>query len=201
MPVCWPQYFHENKGFWGLTWKFWANQDSTSPNNLLFRALQPELDGAEPGNYFSYYRWISEHQAVVRQMLASFLWENIAGGSECCTHYDSIKLGLHNRENFPTQFSNEQLEKHSLKNKRSNSHIVCVQLFIYIYECLLIRERRGGMNPGLTIHCFRNSELNEKKKPGNSKPRFPVDSTSVTCILIGFLFPMTARISIYEDSL
>lgn len=78
---------------------------------------------------------------------------------------------------------------------------MCVQLFIYMYECLLIMERRGGMNPGLTTHCFRSRELNEKKKPGNSNPRFPVDSTSVTCILICFLFPMTARISIYEDLL
>jgi len=57
------------------------------------------------------------------------------------------------------------------------------------------------MNPGLTVHFFRSSELNEKKKPGNSKPRFPADSISVTCVLICFLFPTTARISIYEDSL
>lgn len=43
--------------------------------------------------------------------VAFFLWENIAGGSECFTHYDSINLGLQKWENFPTQFFNEQLEK------------------------------------------------------------------------------------------
>lgn len=50
MPVHWHRHFHEKNGFWGLTWKFWANQDSTSQNNLLFRALHPELDRAELGN-------------------------------------------------------------------------------------------------------------------------------------------------------
>lgn len=53
------------------------------------------------------------------------------------------------------------------------------------------------MNSDITIHCFRrNNRKKKKKNPGNYKLMFPVDSTSVICILICFLFPMTARISI-----